>query len=192
MTGYVAGRRDGPRGYWVCACDCGKEVRAATSDLQRRKGCGCRRGWKHGHSKRKNRHKLYSVWQAMRQRCRNTADASYPNYGGRGITVDARWNDFTAFVADMGERPPGTDLGRRDNDGPYSKANCEWQTRKRNLSDFRRSRHLTFRGETRHLAEWARLTGLSKACITARLARRWSVERALMTPLIHRTGGVTW
>jgi hypothetical protein len=64
----------------------------------------------------------------MVQRCTNPARNNWHDYGGRGIKVCRRWLKFDNFLADMGERPPGTSIGRRDCDGGYSPANCEWQT----------------------------------------------------------------
>ena len=65
----------------------------------------------------------------MRQRCTNPRDHKYPNYGGRGITYDPRWNDFKVFCADVGPRPPNTTLDRfPDNDGNYEPGNVRWAT----------------------------------------------------------------
>jgi hypothetical protein len=64
----------------------------------------------------------------MKQRCSNPKNNRFNRYGGRGITFCERWKNFDNFYFDMGERPPGTTLDRRNDDGNYEPNNCRWAT----------------------------------------------------------------
>lgn len=86
----------------------------------------------------RRKHPLYGTWINMRYRCRpDTRDARH--YADRGITVCQEWqDDFWAFVSYMGERPPGMELDRIDNDGNYEPGNVRWATRQQQVSNRRR------------------------------------------------------
>jgi hypothetical protein len=121
--------------------------------------------------------------------CRRCDDQDNEDYGARGIRVDPRWyNDFAAFVDDMGPRPPGHTLDRVDTNAGYSKENCRWATPTEQANNRRSSHHLTFRGETLTVTQWARRVGLKHQTIFYRLYAGWPVEQALTTP--SRKNGV--
>lgn len=92
--------------------------------------------FKHGHSG-EFASSTYMVWKAMRQRCNNPAHKDYLHYGGRGIKVCVRWESFESFLADMGEKPEGLELERRNNDGNYEPSNCRWATRLEQITNSR-------------------------------------------------------
>lgn len=81
----------------------------------------------HGH--RADETPTYMTWMSMRRRCYDPAHKSWDDYGGRGISVDPRWERFETFLADMGERPAGKTIDRYpDNNGNYEAGNCRWAT----------------------------------------------------------------
>ena len=90
----------------------------------------------------KHKHPLYGTWQQMRLRCTSSVNRDYANYGGRGITVCERWNDFWLFVEDMGERPDGHSLDRIDNNQGYCPENCRWASRLEQQSNRRDGRYI--------------------------------------------------
>ena len=127
----------------------------------------------------------YLSWHNMKQRCRDPRHRSYPNYGGRGITVCDRWlHDFQVFLADMGRRPTMQHcIDRIDTNGPYEKSNCRWATRKQQARNRRTNHVLAFDGHHQTLTAWAEETGIGKATLRQRLKRGWTLERTLYTPV---------
>ena len=128
--------------WWACECDCGTslEVRGAslTRTYRPTRSCGCLQkdaatetglaNRVHGHTVGGRRSRTFTTWDAMLKRCEQPKSHDFKYYGGRGVGVCQRWHDFTAFLADMGERPAGMTLDRIDPYGNYGKDNCRWST----------------------------------------------------------------
>lgn len=175
---------------WLCFCDCGNRgvVTGGALTSGKSSSCGCynlevrsricvERNTKHGLAKTPT----HVTWMLMRQRCLNPNATAFKNYGAKGITVSDRWERFENFLADMGERPTlAHTLDRIDNSKGYEPGNCRWATMRDQQNNRTNNRRLTWRGETKTLLEWSRLTGIPHRTIGQRLDRLgWSVDEAL-------------
>ena len=180
----------------LCRCDCGREVIVRNYCLRMgsTRSCGCllpqvttQRCTTHGHSSRTGMTKTYHAWANMIQRCENPNNHSYCDYGGRGIQVCERWrSSFVNFLSDMGEAPAGLTLDRRDNDGPYSPANCRWETTPEQRRNGRKIITVTVRGVSGCLKDVCSHFGVSYNRVRARIRRGWETETAFFAPLIIR------
>jgi hypothetical protein len=126
-------------------------------------------------------HPEYIVWCALRQRCRNPNHPFFERYGGRGITVDPRWESFSNFFEDMGPRPSSKhSIDRIDNDGPYAPWNCRWATSIEQGRNTSKTRPITCRGETHSVNEWSRRSGRPARTILRRVFQYgWDPEKAI-------------
>lgn len=175
--------------YWDCKCKCGKSVTANGSRLRqgRVRSCGCLA--KETASKLMTTHGLsrspiYESYRSMIKRCTIPSDKEYHNYGGRGITVCDRWlESFEAFASDMGERPKGKTLDRRDSSGNYSPDNCRWSTHKVQANNKRNNVYLEIDGERKTIREWSDISGVAYQTIQRRAKNYgWSHRDAVFTP----------
>lgn len=142
---------------------------------------------RHGHAQTKKKTKIYYVWLSMRKRCHTPSCKDYVNYGGRGITICARWNVFENFLEDMGEKPVGMSLDRINNDGNYEPGNCRWATPKEQTWNSKRVKLITFKGETKPMRVWDKELGFSVGTLRSRLMRGMSVEDAMLAPIRSRS-----
>jgi hypothetical protein len=120
-----------PKRQFLCKCFCGKEFNVTLSNLKSNntKSCGCIR------QKKSNKIiSLYKTWKDIKQRCYNSNNKDFKNYGQRGIKLYDLWvYDYNTFqnwiLNNIGDRPLGLTLDRINNDGNYEPGNLKWSTK---------------------------------------------------------------
>lgn len=173
-------------------CDCGNKGVSSITVLK--KGivvsCGCfKREYMASKKTTHNmsNHPLYWTWVQMRSRCNNKRNLHYKNYGGRGIKVCERWDDFTLFLVDVGERPSGEySLDRIDNNGNYEPGNVRWATRKEQLNNTRRNTLNKIVGigcKKQPIKEWIKEYAIPEATYYSRVFRGEDIVSAITRPV---------
>lgn len=189
-AGRKIGKQNKTAGIYLCKCDCGKVKPVLTTNLKQgwSKSCGCLKLKlgvaikTHGHTSNGATSTEYRIWANMKQRCLNRNTTDYNNYGGRGISICKRWLRFENFYKDMGNRPRGLQLERKDNNGNYEPPNCKWATRKEEQNNKRTNRKIVHDGKSAGACEWAEITGIPRSTISARINKlKWDDSRAVTT-----------
>lgn len=127
----------------------------------------------------------FRSWAAMMRRCYNPLAAHYERYGGSGIIVCKRWLKFKNFLVDMGRRPEGMVLDRKNNQHGYSLANCKWSTRKESTANRSCTVWVTIKGKRMRVDEAAAKFGVLPSIIYHRLERKWPMDDLIKPPLRH-------
>ena len=147
--------KENQRTYWICRCDCGKEIIINKANVKNghTKSCGCYNSelaterWEtHGMTGTK----VHRTWCQMRRRCLDKNSKNYFRYGGRGIKICDRWlESFENFYADMGE-PPSIkhSIDRINNNGNYEPSNCRWATNKQQNRNYSKNIDITIDNKT--------------------------------------------
>lgn len=175
------------KAMWRCACDCGGETVATTGNLKSGLivSCGCfgKEARLAGTTKHGMVHtQEHNAWSGAKARCANPKNK---DYGGRGITMCARWrNSFENFYADVGPAPGRKhSIDREDNSKGYEPGNVRWVIRKVQNRNTRHNRLVEFHGCKKPLSEWAERFGMKRNTLVTRLNGGWLVFSALMTPV---------
>lgn len=166
---------------WECKCDCGNIKNVRSGDLRsgNTNSCGCYRKDQtvkakltHGASKNDNKTGTYKSWTSMKARCYGKYSIEYERYGGRGIEVCDRWkNSFEEFLEDMGERPDGYSLERKNPNGNYEPSNCCWIPNSQQAKNRRTNKYVILNGEKMIQSDAARALNLNPSTIS-----RWKRE----------------
>lgn len=125
----------------------------------------------------------YNSWASMKQRCQYEKHSEYPRYGAKGIKVCDSWQRFEIFLEDMGVRPDGMTIDRKDSKGNYEPNNCRWATKLEQANNCSSNHLVAVNGVSRTLAQWAVVVGLPEGVINRRLRRGWSEFDAVFKPL---------
>lgn len=169
------------RRFVEAVCDCGvvREYLFNKIACGETQSCGCYRSdvtRKRMTTHNLTTHPLYDVYNKMIDRCYNSENKQFKDYGGRNIEVWLDWkNDFLEFYnwgIENGYKE-GLSLDRQDNDGNYSPVNCRFATRAEQNRNTRRNRFYTAFGETKCLFDW----GKDKRCVVG----VWGLRRRVDT-----------
>ncbi len=76
---------------------------------------------------------IYVLWCNLKRKCYSIKHPRYSDWGGRGIRIHEPWiHEYVLFESwisqNLGPRPDGMSLDRKDNDGHYEPGNLQWTT----------------------------------------------------------------
>lgn len=192
---------------WLCQCSCGNTLVRSTSNVTRRwhghhNSCGCKKQkfaktklQENNTTKFKPTHgdsgtRLWRCWQGMKQRCKNKKHPDYKDYGGRGIKIYEKWDEYEYFkkwAIENGYKENLT-IDRIDVNGNYCPENCRWATIHQQIANRRKKSNTGITGvyRTRSNSYIACLTVNQKSfrktfkTINDAIAYRKSLERSFL------------
>ncbi len=195
---YLKNGHKRPDHYVRCICSCGnivEEVSFRKVKNGQTQSCGCLQKErtsvatkKHGLSS----DKLYYIRNTMINRCYDKNLPKYKNYGARGIKVCDEWlnkeNGFINFynwAVDNGYQE-GLTLERKDVNGNYCPENCCWIPAQEQAKNKTTTIYLTYKGETKTLADWARELNIDWGTLYYRYSKGWDSNKIIETPVRGR------
>lgn len=123
------------------------------------------------------RYRLNYLYQNMKLRCKRAT------YKQKGIEVCKEWledfHTFKAWALSHGYKNNLT-LDRIDNNKGYYPENCRWVTMKVQNNNKNNNRFITYKGQTKTLAQWSEELGIKKTTLHNRLNYYgWTIDKAL-------------
>ena len=153
---------------WTCQCECGSVRDYHAGNLRGGMSTQCLECGR----------RQLSATNRTHGQCKTPTYTTWMHAKAAG-TLCRKWMQFEAFYRDIGDRPEGKYLRRKNPSRPHSPSNSYWGDKQQTGP----SRLVTFKGRTMGLSEWAREKGIERATLSLRPATGWSVEDALTTPL---------
>lgn len=139
--------------------------------------------------------KLLNQWRQMIQRCYNTKNSSYSNYGGNGIYVSNRWLVFEYFLQDIQEisgwENKLENWGSYDLDkdildkGYYGKDSCLWVTKSDNANNTKQN--YFFDAYAPDGTEYKNILGINRFCKKYKLKTK-NVEASIINNTLTHNG----
>lgn len=147
-----------------------------------------------------SKHRLYSIWGNMKQRCNNPNANGYAYYGGKGVKVCSDWAEhFASFYKWSTENGYADNLtiDRIDSDGNYEPNNCRWITKSKNSRRASISAQANgfgkggkprdvyeYNNKSKSLTDWSEELGIPYETLRTRIhTYGWSIETAFSTPV---------
>lgn len=178
-----------------CKCECGNEITTRKSRIINGgvKSCGClvtdvwsKMKYKHGYARKDKYNRLYGIYSHMIDRCHNSKNPSYKNYGERGIFVCDQWLEnvdlFMKWAMENGYED-NLSIDRIDNNKGYSPDNCRWVGRTEQANNKRNNIILKYNGKTKTLPEWSREIEMPQKTLRSRYYMGWSDKEIIETPI---------
>jgi hypothetical protein len=121
------------------------------------------------------KHPLYKRWWAMMDRCYNPNNPQYAHVGALGMTVNRRWHNPDNYFEDIESNfglPSGSFdlLMRKDSTKPFGLSNTVgWSTYREVTRNKRNNFLVSYKGQTRTVADWSEITGIKPCTIYSRI-----------------------
>lgn len=122
----------------------------------------------------------------MKERCDNPKHHASKRYSDRGISYCDKWSSFEGFLSDMGDRPKGRSLDRKDNNKGYSLENCRWATPREQALNRATNVVIKYKGQSRILRDWAREFSMNPNTFYTRYKNGWTMSEIENTPILKR------
>lgn len=177
--------------YWVMKCDCGNIIERVAKLVKSGAfiSCGCIS--KEISANAVSNERLYGIWSGMKDRCLNSNNPNYHNYGGRGIRICDEWRDsykkFREWAYKNGwtedipeEHKFALSIERKDVNGNYEPSNCcfiplyKQSENKRpycereRIKTWKDREFLEIDGETKSYREWQEFYGFTDSALAYR------------------------